>query len=73
MGWIAKGKCLPNLGERHMVVVIAYSLAGGVFPCFFRYMQGEPIWLTHGTIHKDITHWMPLPPPPADPKQEDKP
>ena len=55
-------KCLVYWGRAYGQPLI--GVAARLVP-----YQGEMLWHGHGGSHNEVTHWMPLPPPPTEAAQ----
>jgi hypothetical protein len=68
--WISVGERLPEYGEKVWVRINGWKniATGYLFDCrLFEKETGRIGWVVDGLDHVfvDVTHWMPLPEPPA--------
>jgi hypothetical protein len=63
-GWIKTRDELPMVGQS---VLYYFAPIGGHSGVYCGLTTKGPLWASgHGFLYGDVTHWMPMPPPPAE-------
>lgn len=70
LGWVSVKDSLPEDRTLRCLVVFGESYGMPQIGIATRSVpwKGELLWSGHGGSHNDVTHWMPLPPSPKEPK-----
>jgi hypothetical protein len=62
--WVSVKDRLPEEGEEHRVIIFADKRAPFLPEVLWGYYELKE-WHTQWGVYKRITHWMPMPDPPA--------
>lgn len=64
--WISVDERLPETNEE----VLVYSSVGKIYTACYIRVDGIEFWFENIDGFREITHWMPLPPPPKENKND---